>query len=199
MINWYKVATITTEIPSTPSDNMEKNITILHELELKSMWIASSNIPNLTRKERILQRLRELAFIYFQKCREYFIKVFEQWISYHSDAIEISVDVDRSWVKETKKIFSSIDKVTEMLNSLNDRSTISEITAAVSLALNINHTSGNIFKDYGRGISYMPGKVGRKDSMPGGLSEKFMDRLSEGTGYVDLWRKEMAEEFYLKV
>ena len=82
-----------------------------------------------------------------------------------------------NWGSAVENIIEEINEAVERLNSITEESAISQMTAAVSLALNVMHVGGNIGGDYL------------------GYGKDFLYEMSN----VDVteWEKEVGEEFGL--
>ena len=83
---------------------------------------------------------------------------------------------------EVEDVLDNIGKVRHRLESINSGDSLSDMTIAVSLALNVMHVFGNIAIDYGDLV--------RKE---------YLDWLDSGTGELaDEWEEEVNEEFIPK-
>jgi hypothetical protein len=82
-----------------------------------------------------------------------------------------------NWGSAVGRIIEEANEAVERLNSITEESAISQMTAAVSLALNVMHVGGNIGGDYL------------------GYNDEFLNEMSNLD--VGEWEKEVGEEFGL--
>lgn len=88
-------------------------------------------------------------------------ELYPQYMSYWGDSVQIIID--------------NVDEVTEKLNDIDYNNSIREMTAAISLAMNVMHVGGNIGADY---LGYGP---------------QFLNEMRDLD--VEDWDKEIIEEF----
>lgn len=77
-----------------------------------------------------------------------------------------------------EEVYENINKAEQRLNSVGPQDSISKMTIAVSLSLNVMHVFGNILTDYGEGL----------------ITQDYLDWLAEGEQAAE-WEQEAKDEY----